>query len=458
VQRSHRLNIFGSILNSGLLQDMSAKIPFHGSGLFERFANHHRGIATALGCLVLVQIASATGLSHRFTFTTNANNVLTNAWAPNAHGSVWGGAVFDGTGGLVLDGINDYVQLPGNLISGLSEITIEAWVTWHGGTSPYWQRVFDFGNSVNPDYLRGAYLFLTPATAFTDHAPQNRMRATATTNGILGESPWLDWGLPMPTDVETHVALTYSPGLGVTRLYANGAAVAVGAATIPLNRINDSINYLGRSRFGDSYFKGRFNEFRIYRSFLLDSEIEASYLAGPDTPAVSTGTQIGTTLAVGVTGDTATLNALVQPNGLATMVFFEYGPTTNYGIITEMWDAGSDTNVVAISSPIFNLTAGTIYHFRCVATNAVGTMYGGNSRFMTQPLITSVALTNGGVQVQFGASAGMRYFLRQSTNLPPVNWSSVTNRLMTADGPYGFTDWTATNHSMRFYQLRVRDW
>jgi hypothetical protein len=191
---------------------------------------------------------------------------------------------------------------------------------------------------------------------------------------------------------------------------------------------------------------------------LLDSDVAASFLAGPLNPGAAEGTLICTAIAGDVSTNAATLNALVQPNGLATDLFFEYGRTTNYGMSTAVMEAGSGNNLASMGALVTNLTPGTIYHFRCVATNASGTNYGGNTSFITLPLITSVAMNaDGHFEVRFDASAESRYFLMQATNLPVGRGTSVTNTKITADGPFTLIDRTATNYPRRFYRLMVRD-
>jgi N-acetylneuraminic acid mutarotase len=78
----------------------------------------------------------------------------------------------------------------------------------------------------------------------------------------------------------------------------------------------------------------------------------------------------------------ATLNGSVDPHGLATNVYFQYGTTTSYGLTTALQSKTGNTyqNVVA---NISGLTASTTYHFRMVATNGAGTRYGADRTFTT---------------------------------------------------------------------------
>src|SRR5213079_2229600 len=78
----------------------------------------------------------------------------------------------------------------------------------------------------------------------------------------------------------------------------------------------------------------------------------------------------------------ATLNGSVDPHGLATNVYFQYGTTTSYGLTTAIQSKTGNTyqNVVA---NISGLTASTTYHFRIVAMNSAGTVNGADRTFTT---------------------------------------------------------------------------
>ncbi len=79
----------------------------------------------------------------------------------------------------------------------------------------------------------------------------------------------------------------------------------------------------------------------------------------------------------------ATLNAEVAPNSQSTTYRFEYGPTTAYGSQTSPASAGAGAGASPVSTPVTGLTAGSVYHFRAVASNATGTTYGPDSTFTT---------------------------------------------------------------------------
>ena len=67
-------------------------------------------------------------------------------------------------------------------------------------------------------------------------------------------------------------------------------------------------------------------------------------------------------LASGLT--TATLIGNVNPQGLASTAYFEYGTDTNYGSTTPAQTVGSGGDAVALSAAIAGLTPGTTYHYK----------------------------------------------------------------------------------------------
>ena len=103
---------------------------------------------------------------------------------------------------------------------------------------------------------------------------------------------------------------------------------------------------------------------------------------------------VSTSPATNVSNFSATLNGTVNPNGLSTSVYFQYGTTTNYGsnTATQTYSGSTTQNVFASVS---NLSAGAIYHFRIVGSNTAGTTYGVDSTFTTPGARAVVADFNG---------------------------------------------------------------
>lgn len=90
---------------------------------------------------------------------------------------------------------------------------------------------------------------------------------------------------------------------------------------------------------------------------------------------------------------TATLSALIQPGFSPTTYRFEYGTTSAYGVATSI--SGSlppDNSAHAVNAVISTLQPETTYHYRVIATNAVGTTYGPDQTFATEPSTTTAVM------------------------------------------------------------------
>lgn len=84
-----------------------------------------------------------------------------------------------------------------------------------------------------------------------------------------------------------------------------------------------------------------------------------------------------------VTAASAQLNALVNPSLSSTVVHFEYGPSTAYGAGTPVRSIGGGSKAVATSIGIGGLSPDATYHFRAVASNAIGSTAGPDQTFTT---------------------------------------------------------------------------
>ncbi|MGZ8687921.1 MAG: hypothetical protein ACXWZP_05795, partial [Gaiellaceae bacterium] len=91
-----------------------------------------------------------------------------------------------------------------------------------------------------------------------------------------------------------------------------------------------------------------------------------------------------------VGGTTATLNGTVNPAGLATDWWFEYGTTTSYGSKTATTAAGSGTANSSVSRALAGLVPSTTYHYRLVAKSSGGTTNGADGLFTTASPPTAV--------------------------------------------------------------------
>lgn len=100
----------------------------------------------------------------------------------------------------------------------------------------------------------------------------------------------------------------------------------------------------------------------------------------------------GSATAVQKTG--ATLNGTVDPEGLPTTFYFQYGRTDSYGSTTPSPPGQDLGTTVAGDQPatqsVSGLEPGTSYHYRIVAVNANGTSNGVDRTFTTAPAVVGV--------------------------------------------------------------------
>jgi hypothetical protein len=106
----------------------------------------------------------------------------------------------------------------------------------------------------------------------------------------------------------------------------------------------------------------------------------------PDGPLeLATGYRVVTPPATEITTTGATLNGYIDPEGHETTYHFEYGKTTSYGTTVPIPNGNVGSGVVwkSVSQGLMNLARETTYHYRLVATNSTGTIYGGDHTFVT---------------------------------------------------------------------------
>lgn len=259
--------------------------------------------------------------------SVNANNTIVTNGSPAFVAGKYGSA-------MALNGANQYVMLPANLLAGVTNFTIAVWVNWAGGNA--WQRVFDFGNDSTQ------YLFLTPSSG------SGTLRFAVSTNSYFSEQ--ILETSPPPVGQWEHVAVTLNGT--VARLYTNGVLATSGAVNLPPAIFNPALNYLGHSQYeADPSLNGRLDELYIYNYALSSTEISRLATANqpppPSTPTILSVALSGSTLnfswpsnylgcrlesnSVNLTatslwftvpGSASTNNAFVPLNANCTNVFF----------------------------------------------------------------------------------------------------------------------------------------
>jgi hypothetical protein len=123
--------------------------------------------------------------------------------------------------------------------------------------------------------------------------------------------------------------------------------------------------------------------------FLFTSETPTSVLGLFADAYQASGVATGGSSAV--TQSSATVTGSANPNGAAVNVAFQYGTTTAYGQTAAAATLGPDDAADSFSASLTGLPAGTVIHFRAVATSDFGSQFGPD-----QTLTTASAGSGGG--------------------------------------------------------------
>jgi hypothetical protein len=100
---------------------------------------------------------------------------------------------------------------------------------------------------------------------------------------------------------------------------------------------------------------------------------------------------------IGRTG--ATLNATIKR--LPSKYWFEYGTTSSYGSKTTVKETSGEVETISVSEPISGLKPNTVYHYRVVAENFVGSHTSADLTFTT--LSNATLYLKGGEQLKAAA-------------------------------------------------------
>jgi hypothetical protein len=188
----------------------------------------------------------------------------------------------------------------------------------------------------------------------------------------------------------------------------------------------------------------------------LPAPLTAQALIKPGKPRVATG---GVTH---VRSNSGQLEGVVNPAGLPTSYYFQYGATISYGSGTPMASLGPGTTGVRVGQTVIGLLPG--YHYRLVATNAAGTALGADRIFTPKPVANKIELPKEPVVDVYGtpffltgritgSGAAGRKVVLQSSPFPylepfvTVSTAAVTN----AVGTFSFR----VTNLLRSAELRV---
>jgi beta-xylosidase len=226
-------------------------------------------VAAALAFAPLVPALAETAPDPRlvlqYALDQTSGTVAVDSSGKGHNGAVVNGGTWAGSEGLKLDGVNDYVRLPDNIMQGLSAITVSTDVLMAPTqATPYF--IYGLGNTTSN--AGNGYLFTTGDSYRTSIASGNwSTEQTLSQNQPLARGVWK--------------TITYTLSNGTATLYLDGVQVGQKTGvTITPGSIGNGLttaNYLGRSVYtGDKYLSGSVRDFRIYNAALTPSEVAAS--------------------------------------------------------------------------------------------------------------------------------------------------------------------------------------
>jgi beta-xylosidase len=206
------------------------------------------------------------GLLLKYDLTQTSGTTVTDSSGNGRDGTLVGGATWTGSD-LSLDGVDDHVKLPNNLMTGLSAITVSADVyVATDQAAPFF--IWGLGNTATSGSGTG-YLF----------ASGNAFRAGITTTNWAGEkvtakSPSGN----LARGVWKTVTYTQTGTTGT--LYEDGVQVGANTAvTVLPSQVGGGVttnNVLGESSYAaDNTLKGKLRNFRIYDRALTAAEVSS---------------------------------------------------------------------------------------------------------------------------------------------------------------------------------------
>lgn len=261
-----------------------------------------RALATSLVLAVLAGLLLALppaataadvtdGLVLRYDLTQSSGTVVADTSGNGKDGTLIGGT-WTGATGLTLDGVDDHVKLPNNIMAGLDSITISTDVYVEASqATPFF--IWGLGNTATSGSGTG-YLFASGNGFRAGITPTNWSgeKVTArTSGGNLTRGVWK--------------TVTYTQTGTTGTLYEDGVQVGQNTAvTVLPSAIGNGTttnNLLGESNYAtDNSLKGKLKNFRIYNRALTATEVsdisltDANRLSS-DTDALSLGDLSGVT-------------------------------------------------------------------------------------------------------------------------------------------------------------------
>ena len=326
-----------------------------------------------------------------------------------------------GNHAVLLNGANNYITAPAVNLGGASSLTLEAWIKPNALTNTGYSEIIRQQGYGNPDWLLSF-----------------QVSGTLLTFGLNAGGSYQELRVPINAADYTdgnwhHIAAVYDGSHKY--LFKDGVQIGTASQSGPVT-FNGTRNGIGANLDAGlapaEFFNGAIDEVRVWSIARSSAQInsamftqltggqpglveyyqfddsagatavDASGNGRTATLANSTawipstlpsGPVIGSPVAatgpaVQVTTNSAALTGSVNANGTDTSVYFEYGTNTVYTSQTTPVDVGSGNSSVGLTNALTGLPAGTMYHYRLVATAGGTNVYGADQTFSTIAVVT----------------------------------------------------------------------
>jgi hypothetical protein len=306
---------------------------------------------------------------------------------------------------------------------------------------------------VNPSVLAGdhmlAYNGNTAASGWGLNLADGTFSVLFGGKAVIGAAP-------AASNVWTHLALVRDGS--VTTFYTNGVAAAT-SGVLP----NVPSGLFGVANApnppGSAVFQGALDEVRVF-TFAAGQFNTNDLLLNCSRPAVTT---TGPTMQI---TNTATLNGTVNPSGLATTAWLEWGTAANnYTQQTAPVAMGAGTVALTISNILSGLTPGFIYHCRAVGSNVAGVAHGRDVPFGSPAIVLNGAVLTNECHFAFidpatavgsplAISAGYDHALALRSDGTVAAWGD--NSVGETTIPAGLTNAVAIAAAVEYHSLALR--
>src|SRR5262245_59474580 len=164
--------------------------------------------------------------------------------------------------------------------------------------------------------------------------------------------------------------------------------------------------------------------------------------------------RVNTLAAENVSAFSATLRGTVDPNGGDTQYYFQFGPTTSYGTTLGLGTVPADPGTSTVTVDATGLGRIQTYHYRLVASNAMGRTFGPDVAFSTiswaptiitrtpafvtsnsASMLGSVVTWGEGAEVWFELGETTNYSLRSENAIIPYGVNKLVLKPVTATRP-----------------------